>query len=74
MAAASGRDQARAALRHLDVAIAAIGGRPPAAGRHGQRAARARLLATAGDDGRHWPPSAPATGRGRRWRRSCWAG
>ena len=23
---------------------------------------------------RRWPPSAPATGRGRRWRRSCWPG
>jgi len=50
MAAASGRDQASAALRHLDVAIAAIGGRPPRLLAAAARAARARLLATAGDD------------------------
>ena len=50
MAAASGRDQASAALRHLDVAIAAIGGRPPRLLAATARAARARLLATAGDD------------------------
>jgi LuxR family maltose regulon positive regulatory protein len=50
MAAASGGDQASAALRHLDVAIAAIGGRPPRLLAAAARAARARLLATAGDD------------------------
>ena len=74
MAAASGRDQASAALRHLDVATPpSAAGRPgcwpPRPGRPGPgcwpRPATTR---------RHWPPSAPATGRGRRWRRSCWAG
>jgi LuxR family transcriptional regulator, maltose regulon positive regulatory protein len=50
MAAASGRDQADAALRHLDGAIAATGGRPTRLLAPATRAARARLLATAGDE------------------------
>jgi LuxR family maltose regulon positive regulatory protein len=50
MAAASGLDQAGAALRHLDGAIAATGGRPPRLLAAPASAARARLLAAAGDD------------------------
>ena len=61
MAAASGRDQAGAALRHLDGAIAATGGRPPGCwtprpGRPG-RGCWPRPATTR----RRWPPSAPAS-------------
>jgi LuxR family maltose regulon positive regulatory protein len=50
MAAGSGPDQAEAALRRLDGAVAATGGRPPRLLAGAARAARARLLAAAGDE------------------------
>jgi LuxR family transcriptional regulator, maltose regulon positive regulatory protein len=50
LAAGSGRDQAEAALRHLDRSVAATGGRPPRLLAAAARAARARLLAAAGDE------------------------